>query len=80
MLSFVHDDDGTFPTFKVSEFTKFSDSCRQTLVLFERASDGESCTSEGESALQTRVEAVNEACCERDGENIYTKGEPPIKL
>jgi hypothetical protein len=71
--------DETFPTFKVSKLRTFSDACRQTLILFERASSG-TCTSEGEGegdlVLKGRIEAVNSACCEQDNVNICTAGTP----
>jgi hypothetical protein len=68
--------DSMFTTFKATLLLPFSDACRQTLVLFERAVAGDACTGEGQGesqALKSRVEAVNNACCEKSGENICTK-------
>jgi hypothetical protein len=76
MLQAVPDD--TFPSFKASGLVQFSDACRQTLVLFERGVAGASCTSEGDDnlALKVRVDAVNQACCEQNNENVCTSGSP----
>jgi hypothetical protein len=67
-------------SFKISHFVSFADSCRQTLVLYERASSAGSCVTPSDdvsSALQSRVDTVNQACCEEDGVNICTSGGPP---
>ena len=59
-------------------FVTFSDACRQTLALYESA-DSESCSSSsGDSALQSRVDTVNAACCEQEGVNTCVGGAPQI--
>jgi hypothetical protein len=61
MLTIMGDD--MFPNFSVTKFTEYSGSCRQTLVLYERANTAGSCTegegADGEpsAALQARVDA-----------------------
>eukprot|EP01052_Picozoa_sp_SAG31_P011857 SAG31_NODE_682_length_12841_cov_13.637655_2_plen_744_part_00 len=77
MLAAVPDE--FFDGFRVNNFTTFGDSCRQTLVLYEHGVAGHSCTDGGSSvdpALQTRVDAVNSACCEQRGRNVCTNGVP----
>jgi hypothetical protein len=69
--------DDMFPSLSISKFMKFSEACRQTLVLYERASDAGSCVEESSGVeLKSRVEAVTAACCEQDGVNTCTAGAP----
>jgi hypothetical protein len=56
--------------------TTYADACQQTLILYDRAADEGSCTSTDETHLQSRVNRVNEACCEANGVNICTGGAP----
>jgi hypothetical protein len=74
MLSVVPDE--TFESFHLSALPVYVDSCRQTLILWSRASDAGSCVASGEVAPQggegvlvSRVDAVSNACCEQDGED-----------
>eukprot|EP01052_Picozoa_sp_SAG31_P002560 SAG31_NODE_91_length_26366_cov_6.792211_8_plen_522_part_00 len=66
--------DGMF-AFHVAAFANFTAACRQTLVLYERANGvgGDGCTGD---ALQSRVDAMNAACCEQNGVNTCTAGAP----
>ena len=69
-----------FTTFQVDGFVSFADSCRQTLILYERASSAGSCTDglKGGVAvspgLVSRVDAVTSACCEQNGINVRIGG------
>ena len=69
--------DATFPEFAISKMVAFSDACRQALVLYERAENTGACSSETDvTVLQTRVDQVNRACCEQNGQNVCTNGAP----
>jgi hypothetical protein len=64
-------------SFETEKLEAFSGSCRQTLVLYERASSTGSCGSDADpEALKRRVDAVNTACCEQEGVNTCTNGAP----
>jgi hypothetical protein len=70
--------EGVF-AFSVSKFNDFAVACRQTLVLYERASTAGSCGAD-DTALKARVDAVNTACCEQDGINVCAEtGGAPMK-
>jgi hypothetical protein len=68
-----------FTTFPLDGLVSFADSCRQTLILYEHASNAGSCTEDGVEislGLVSRVDAVTSACCEQNGRYVCTAGEP----
>jgi hypothetical protein len=71
--------DSLFTSFSVEKFISFSDSCRQTLVLYERAETAGSCGQADANgapspAIKARVDRINQACCEQEGTNACTSG------
>jgi hypothetical protein len=76
--------DSLFTSFSVGKLITFSDACRQTLVLYERAETAGSCGQAAENgdpsvAIKARVDSINLACCEQEGTNACTNGiYPPV--
>ena len=73
--------DAVFPHFHLSQLPEFAVACRQTLVLYQNAANAGLCTpgdSASGSGLISRVDAVNDACCEQNGHNVCTQGEPEV--
>ena len=68
--------DAVFTHFHLSQLPAFASACRQTLVLFQNAASTGLCDSG--SGLISRVDAVNGACCEQNGHNVCTGGEPAV--
>jgi hypothetical protein len=54
--------DALFSSFPVTAFLAFTDSCRQTLVLYQKGAEAGSCVEiagEPSPTLKARVDAVN---------------------
>eukprot|EP01052_Picozoa_sp_SAG31_P025668 SAG31_NODE_2264_length_6057_cov_6.828634_2_plen_781_part_00 len=63
----------------IPAFLNFSEACRQTLTLFESARRAGPCDSGSTNdALQSRVDAINQACCEQQGVNTCVGGAPQV--
>eukprot|EP01052_Picozoa_sp_SAG31_P007415 SAG31_NODE_354_length_17223_cov_18.708771_1_plen_576_part_00 len=73
--------DEIFPQFHLSQLPAFTAACEQTMLLYQSAAGAGLC-AEADVALSdglvSRVEEVNEACCEQGGQNVCTGGEPPV--
>jgi hypothetical protein len=68
--------DGLFD-FSLDGLAEFIKPCRQTNLLYQRASHG-SCSADSKVAgLESRLEQINNLCCEQDGRNVCALGNGP---